>query len=288
MRTQIGEGEQIMVKLWVLRGLKKGILTSKYPNKAPTEEEIPIKAIPPAATDSSDWEEGQKICPTGAIETEAGRKAGRIHTGKCIYCQRCSVAGFEFSNTANSNSLQANFATDVGGRLSNAEVLKRYESNWKTFKKSFHILMIDVGSCNSCNLEVLNLSNPYYDLNRLGIFLTNSPKHADALIVVGALNKAMFDILKRTYESIPNPKLVIAVGACPISGGVFQGTESFVSPVRDIIPVDVDIPGCPPSPIQILQGLLIAMGTMKPSYSDDPSTKPGTSTMSTRKEEAIV
>jgi Ni,Fe-hydrogenase III small subunit len=125
--------------------------------------------------------------------------------------------------------------------------------------------MVDVGSCNACNYEVQNLSNPYYDLHRLGIFFTNSPKHADALVVVGAPNKAMEGVLKQVYDSIPEPKLVIAVGACPISGGIFKGTESFVSPLREIIKVDVEIPGCPPSPIQILQGLLMAMGKVKPN-----------------------
>ncbi len=280
-----------MVKLWVLRGLKKGILTTKYPKKPPTEEEIPSKAIPPVYTRTSVWEKGQKICPTGAIEAEVGPKAGRIDLGKCIYCRRCSEAGFAFSNAANYESLQAKFSSDGYGKLSNAEVLKRYESKWKAFKKSFHILMIDVGSCNACNLEVLNLSNPYYDLHRLGIFFTNSPKHADALVVVGALNRAMVDVLKRTYENIPNPKLVIAVGACPISGGVFQGTESFVSPVRDAIPVDVDVPGCPPSPIQILQGLLIAMGKLNPGdapYSTISSAAQSNNAMLIDKEEPAV
>ena len=259
-----------MVKLWVLRGLKKGILTTKYPNRAPTAEEVPRNSAPPVPTEMSDWTKGHEICPTGAIEAVGSSSTpGRIDLGKCVYCQRCSEAGFAFSDAPTSESLQARFASIIDGQLSNAKALKEYESRWKTFKKSLHIVMVDVGSCNACNLEVLNLANPYYDLHRLGIFFTNSPKHADALVVVGALNKAMVDVLKRTYESIPNPKLVIAIGACPISGGVFKETESFVSPIRDVIPVDVVIPGCPPSPIQILQGLLIAMGKLKPGVTSD-------------------
>jgi Ni,Fe-hydrogenase III small subunit len=262
-----------MVKLWVLRGLKTGIVTTKYPRRSPTDEEAPPKCLPPAATETSDWERGEEICPTGAIQRKQSPQCNnRIDLGKCIYCQRCSKAGFVFADSSSrEGSLTATFGAtsateEIEGKPSDDKLFQRYAKQWSTniFKRSFHILMIDVGSCNACNLEVLNLSNPYYDLNRLGIFFTNSPKHADALIVVGALNRAMVDVLKRTYESIPNPKIVIAVGACPISGGVFQSSESFVSPVRDLIPVGVVIPGCPPSPIQILQGLLIAMGKLKP------------------------
>lgn len=249
-----------MVKLWLLRGIRKGILTTKYPKESPTEDEVPTRSIPPIPTEKTNWQKGEEICPTGAIED------GHVDLGKCVYCQRCSAAGFGFNSKA-SDGLDAKYDTGTV-RLSHLELMERYEGKWNVFKKSFHILMIDVGSCNACNLEVQNLANPYYDFHRLGIFFTNSPKHADALVVVGALNKVMVDMLKRTYESIPNPKLVIAVGACPISGGVFHGTESFVSPIRDVIPVDVTIPGCPPSPIQILYGLLIATGRLNPKEAE--------------------
>jgi len=239
-------------KIWVLRGIKKGIVTSKYPSKGPTADELPRSSVPPAASADSDWAAGEKICPTSAIRgTER-----RIELGKCVFCQRCSSAGFAFGES-NEGRIAA-----LGAQIiqKDADLLEKKQ---RAFKKSFHVMMIDVGSCNACNLEVLNLSNPYYDLTRLGIFFTNSPKHADALIVVGALNRSMVDVLKRTYESMPEPKLVISAGACAISGGVFQGTESFVSPVQDVIPVDAVIPGCPPSPIQILEGLLLVTGNLE-------------------------
>ena len=241
-----------MPKIWVLRGIKKGIVTSKFPDKNPTLEEQPARSLPPMATRGSDWAAGEKLCPTTAIR-ESDK---RIDLGKCVYCQRCAQAGFSFEEggKGRSGALQA--------QLSDSKV-SGFAKRQLAFTKSFHVLMIDVGSCNACNLEVLNLSNPYYDLTRLGIFFTNSPKHADGLIVVGALNKSMVDVLKRTYESIPEPKFVISAGACAISGGVFQRTESFVSPVQDAIPVDVVIPGCPPTPIQILEGLLLVLGKMK-------------------------
>jgi Ni,Fe-hydrogenase III small subunit len=236
-------------KIWVLRGIKKGIVTSGFPRNAPTADEVPRRSVPPRAMVDSDWASGEKICPTSAINGSEKK----IELGKCVFCRYCSNVGFVFdeSDEGRNAALQAQIIQ------TNTDLLKKKQ---RTFKRSLHIMMIDVGSCNACNLEVLNLSNPYYDLTRLGIFFTNSPKHADALIVVGALNRSMADVLKRTYESMPEPKLVISVGACAVSGGVFQGTESFVSPVKDVIPVDVIIPGCPPSPVQILEGLLLLTG----------------------------
>lgn len=249
--TLIQTGDLETPKIWILRGIKKGVVTSRFPSEAPTADETPTRSLPPEPRDDSDWRAGEAVCPTGAIQ-ESPRK---IHLGKCVFCRRCSSAGFAFDDAGEvrSQALQAQVIQ------TNATELARKQ---QAFKKSFHVMMIDVGSCNACNLEVLNLSNPYYDLTRLGIFFTNSPKHADALIVVGALNASMVEVLKRTYESMPEPKLVVSAGACAISGGVFQGTESFVSAVQDVVPVDAVIPGCPPSPIQILEGLLLVTGRL--------------------------
>ena len=229
--------------------MKKGILTTRYPGKKPTAEEIPERSLPPAPGPEADWSAGEKVCPTGAIQS--GEK--RIDLGRCIYCRFCSSSGFSFEEGAGdrARALRASIASGHGKEAS------------QIFGRSLHVLMIDVGSCNACNLEVLNLSNPYYDLTRLGISFTNSPKHADALVVVGTLNPAMVEVLRRTYESMPEPKLVLSVGACAISGGAFRGAQGFSSPVNDVIPVDVMIPGCPPSPIQILEGLLLAAGKLE-------------------------
>lgn len=247
-----------MVKFWILHGIKNGILTTKYPKKKPTEEEIPARSVPPFAAPESNWIQGQETCPTDAIENNTNS----LDLGRCIYCRHCSDAGFIFDDNPEDRhkSLQAKISQN---ELIRKEVAGIFSKKTNIFRKSFHILMIDVGSCNACNLEVLNLSNPYYDLTRLGIFFTNSPKHADVLVVVGALNKAMVDVLKQTYDSMPEPKLVISIGACAISGGIFKETESFVSSIDKVIPVDVTVPGCPPSPIQILQGLLLCMNKIE-------------------------
>lgn len=240
-----------MPKIWVLRGLKKGILTTKFPAKGPTAEEVPEWSRPPLPTPEADWSAGEKECPTGAIRS----KDERIELGRCIYCRRCAAAGFSFESDgeASSRALQAGVAGTSLEKIGKQPV----------FRRSLHVMMIDVGSCNACNLEVLNLTSPYYDLTRLGIFFTNTPRHADALIVVGTLNKGMVDVLRRTYEAIPEPKLVISVGACAISGGIFRGAEGFASPVEEVVPVDVTVPGCPPSPVQILEGLLLATGKLQ-------------------------
>ena len=254
-----------MVKFWIFHGIKNGILTTKYPSRLPTTDEIPVSSIPPSPSTETNWVDGERICPTGAIQAQPRRN---IDLGKCIYCNRCANAGFVFVDKDKSE-----MGRNIALQAKKISAIERGEKdileNWKKraiFKRSFHIMMIDVGSCNACNLEVLNLSNPYYDLTRLGIFFTNSPKHADALVVVGALNTAMLGVLKRTYESMPNPKVVISVGACAISGGIFHDTEGFVSPIHDIIPVDVAIPGCPPTPIQILEGLLLTIGKLEKSW----------------------
>ena len=257
-----------MVRSWIFRGISNGILTTKYPAARPTHDEIPFRSIPPSETAESDWTKGKNKCPTGAIQIQPNRN---IDLGKCIYCRSCESAGFVFEEDRTTSAvLQARILSNMS---SDKKVIKEFEKKRRAFRKSFHILMIDVGSCNACNLEVLNLSNPYYDISRLGIFFTNSPKHADALIVVGALNKAMVEVLKKTYESMPDPKMVISIGACAISGGIFQDTESFVSPIQDVIPVDAEVPGCPPTPIQILEGLLLCTGKLEKQLSDDTQTK---------------
>ena len=129
----------------------------------------------------------------------------------------------------------------------------------RLFRGSFHLRHVDAGSCNGCEAELKALTGPYYDLHRLGIFVAPSPRHADGLIVTGPVTRAMREPLLRTYEAMPDPRLVIAVGACACSGGVFAGCPAVAGPLERILPVDVFIPGCPPSPLTLLHGLLLAL-----------------------------
>jgi Ni,Fe-hydrogenase III small subunit len=122
---------------------------------------------------------------------------------------------------------------------------------------------IDAGSCNACELEIHALGNPYYNLEALGIKFTASPRHADLLLVTGPVAKNMEIAVKRTYVATPEPKLVVAVGDCGCTGGIFGESYASCGRVANVIPVDVAIPGCPPTPVQLLQGILAAITSGK-------------------------
>jgi NADH-quinone oxidoreductase B subunit len=122
--------------------------------------------------------------------------------------------------------------------------------------RSLSIRELDAGSCNGCELEIHALNNAYYDVERFGIRFVASPRHADVLLVTGPVTKNMRDAVERTYDAMPNPKWVIALGDCARDGGCFAGSYAVVGGVSEIIPVDLHIQGCPPTPTAILKGLL--------------------------------
>ena len=125
--------------------------------------------------------------------------------------------------------------------------------------RSLSIREVDAGSCNGCELEIHALNNAFYDLERFGLRFVASPRHADVLLVTGPVTRNMSEALLRTYNATPAPKWVVAVGACAANGGVFAGSYACVSGVAAVIPVDLHIPGCPPTPTALLQGLLALM-----------------------------
>lgn len=149
------------------------------------------------------------------------------------------------------------------GRMSReqraAETLRKGTS--ELFGRSLHIRTVDTGSCAVCESEIRLLSAPPYDLHRLGFFFTPSPRHADLLFVTGPAVRAFDPALLKTYEAMPEPKLVVAVGACPL-GGVYEEDELVHGELDNVLPVDVYIPGCPPSPLALLHGLLVAVGRL--------------------------
>ncbi len=122
--------------------------------------------------------------------------------------------------------------------------------------RSLSIREVDAGSCNGCELEIHALNNAFYDLERFGLRFVASPRHADVLMVTGPVTKNMREALERTWRATPDPKWVVAVGNCARDGGVFAGSYAVVSGVSQVVPVDLHIPGCPPSPVQLLTGLL--------------------------------
>jgi Ni,Fe-hydrogenase III small subunit len=127
--------------------------------------------------------------------------------------------------------------------------------------RSLSIRQVDAGSCNGCELEIHALGNAFYDLERLGLRFVASPRHADVLMVTGPLSRNMREALQRTYNATPDPKWVVAVGACAVDGGLFASSYAVAGGVNDVVPVDLTIRGCPPNPRQLLAGLLALLQT---------------------------
>ena len=131
------------------------------------------------------------------------------------------------------------------------------------FAGALTIRHVDAGSCNGCELEINAMNNPYYNLEGLGIKFVASPRHADMLLVTGPVSRHMEEALRRTYDATPEPKLVVAIGDCGCTGGIFGESYASLGRVSNVIPVDVAVPGCPPSPVQIMQGILTAISVKK-------------------------
>ncbi len=240
---------------WIRQALRSGLLTTRFPKVAASAEELPDTGRPPRPGPGGDRGRAPSLpvaCPTGAIRPEG------IDQGRCIRCARCRSGGFVPSGGAEANvgDRAGLFWPDgegpppAGPRPSPLRLLGR----------SLALFLIDVGSCQACFGEVQALASPYYDLSRLGMSFTNSPRHADLLVVVGIPTAAMVAPLRRTYAALPGPKAVLAVGACAIDGGIFR--ESSQPSVAELVPVDLFVAGCPPPPVAVLAGILELTGRM--------------------------
>lgn len=140
------------------------------------------------------------------------------------------------------------------------ELIKQVDAHaQKLFGRALAIREVDAGSCNGCEIEITGLTGPVYDSERFGVHFVASPRHADMLLVTGPVTRNMEIPLRKTYEATPDPKLVVAVGDCAQSCGVFRGSYAVAGSVDQIIPVDVFVPGCPPEPAAILRGILAAL-----------------------------
>ena len=138
-------------------------------------------------------------------------------------------------------------------------VARLQEQIRRVLGRALAIRQVDAGSCNACELEIHALGNPYYNIEGLGIRFVASPRHADMLLVTGPVTKHMAIALQRTYDATPDPKLVVAAGMCACTGGIFGESYATIGKVSNLIPVDVEIEGCPPTPTQLLQGILAAV-----------------------------
>lgn len=209
-----------------------------------------------------------QVCPTAALATEEseGQLYLRLSYGQCIGCGRCVEAGqgalvtaSRFSWTgvgkeAMSRRWDVATGVEVTAHASKPETVRGQIHS--LLGKALNIRQLDAGSCNGCEAEISALTNPYYDLERFGIHFVASPKHADMLLVTGPVTRNMAEAVKATYEAVPAPRLVVAVGACGCSGGIFAGSHAIVGPADTLIPVDGYIPGCPPTPSMLVTGIL--------------------------------
>jgi Ni,Fe-hydrogenase III small subunit len=125
--------------------------------------------------------------------------------------------------------------------------------------RALAIREVDAGSCNGCELEIHALNNPYYNIEGAGIRFVASPRHADLLLVTGPVSRNMAQALRRTYDAMPDPRLVVAAGQCACDGGIFGEGYATVGRVANVLPVDVTVPGCPPAPLELLRGILAAV-----------------------------
>jgi Ni,Fe-hydrogenase III small subunit len=237
-------------------------------------------------------------CPTGALQVTEDSVS--LAYGQCISCREClpacpesaiTIGALEglVAYTRDQLTRRASFERDPAtGRAafrreetapgpSLAESAERLAARLRgRLGRSLHVRQVDAGSCNGCELEIAATANPVFDLERFGIHFVASPRHADLLLVTGPVTRNMERALLRTLEATPEPRVVVAVGACGCSGGIFgEGTYASVGGVDRVVPVDIYVPGCPPSPRAILAGLLAAMGVREARVRPEERTERG-------------
>jgi Ni,Fe-hydrogenase III small subunit len=259
---------------WLYDGLRTGVKTTRYPRQADDTPGVTPGLPLGRLLSNEDRGEVAERCPTGALVRGEGLLSVDYH--RCVHCFRC-VRGPEDRLRWRGGVEWARIATptDGVGRAPLTAVSDR-ETGWRplgtAFTKSIHVRVVDAGDCGACLREVKQLSNPYYNLHRLGFFFTPTPRQADVLLVVGAGTAQMRTALEKTYAAMPTPCRVLAVGACALSGGIFRSSSIGSNGVAAIVPVDVEVPGNPPPPLAILHGLLLVTGRAREfSPESDPS-----------------
>ncbi len=197
-----------------------------------------------------------------------GRPVGSLDLGACLFSPEEAAYSRDYRMAASTRDA---LVTATGeGELARA-LDQRVQ---KLFRRSLRLRSVVAGSCNGCEAELVALGNVVFDLSRFGVQFVASPRHADGIVVTGAVNRNMRRALELTYEAVPPPKIVIAVGACAISGGPFAGSPEVGNGVGDLLPVDLWVPGCPPHPLTMLDGLLRLLGAIDRGESKESLTKP--------------
>jgi Ni,Fe-hydrogenase III small subunit/ferredoxin len=250
------------VSIWVLRGLRDGVVTTKWPRRADEYADSwrgPVRAAGPIGSVDP------PLCPTGAISARG------VDQGRCILCGRCVAERpdlFAWSRGATGPAAAALRRealvvpevpeTDEAVEAARARLAERTAA----LRRSVHVRHVDAGSDGSEEWEIAALLGPVYDIGRLGVFFTASPRHADVLLVTGAGARGMAGPLRTTYDAMPEPRVVIAAGTDAVSGGLLRVSEETTGGVAATVPVDVFLAGSPPSPFGLINALLSAVGKL--------------------------
>jgi Ni,Fe-hydrogenase III small subunit/formate hydrogenlyase subunit 6/NADH:ubiquinone oxidoreductase subunit I len=272
------------------KSLATGIVTTDYP-RSPAPASGRARGRP--EIDFANWKDARpaaSACPTQALayEDHRGTRTIKLDLANCTFCGLCAEADGAIRMTHHRElatarrtdlALTASYSLDATGAhkallQAPASAPRPSERSLEELGavaadrirnilgRSLHIREVDAGSCNGCEVEIVGLNSPIYDVERFGIHFVASPRHADMLLVTGPVSRNMELALRKTYDATPAPRLVVAAGACACAGGIFGQNYASLGGVDKVIPVDVYIPGCPPTPHALLQGILTAIGRL--------------------------
>jgi Ni,Fe-hydrogenase III small subunit/ferredoxin len=243
--------------------LAQGYRTARYPKDAPTLPDrfrgLPV--IAPQCRSSSCMHECARVCPVQAI----AEPSFVLDLGKCIFCGKCEQAcpekciSFSGDHRLGATDRQT---LQVGEKNRRPGIRPLDDARLRLFKRSFKLRQVSAGGRHACEADTNVLGTLVFDLSRFGIQFVASPRHADGLLITGPVSKNMAIALRKTFDATPAPKVVITAGSCAISGGMFAGHEQVHHGAEELLPVDLHIPGCPPHPYTILDGLLRLLGRM--------------------------
>jgi Ni,Fe-hydrogenase III small subunit/ferredoxin len=243
--------------------LKQGHRTTAFPEDVPA---LPERFRGRPKVDGSKCPDGcqacVEACPTSAISTEDRLT---LDLGKCVFCTACTEACPEGAIAYTQDfRLATNDRQHLMLRGDELRLAERMRDDLlRVLGRALRLREVCAGSCNACDLDTNVLNTVGWDLSRFGIQFVASPRHADGLVITGAVSHNMNYALRETYEAVPSPKIVIALGACAISGGPFRDSPEVNNGINGIVPVDLYIPGCPPHPLTILDGLLRLIGRIR-------------------------
>lgn len=269
------------MSLWTWFGLQTGNASTTWPLKGEDHGQAGVLGMPRYDPQrcQPDCDACVEVCPTHAIsfapespvnlEGQDGRAeppqtsaAPLVDWGRCIVCQRCTeVCPADAFRTSEDWAVGVARREDLKWILSESKTstVPKEDASRKPFRRSLHVRHVDAGSCNGCESELQALNNPFYNLHRLGIFFTASPRFADVLLVTGPVTHAMKQPLVEAWEAMPQPKWAIATGTCAVSGGIAGGNYACGTGLAGIIPVDIYLPGCPPNPAAVMHALLLVL-----------------------------